>query len=128
MPDVPKTVSVENYSYWMMDGQDFRKFFAGLGDWTPNKELLPDGIAGLSAKVEALGMKFGLWFEPEMVNADSDLYRSHPDWLLKTPHRHSSLTRHQYVLDFSRNDVVEHLYQQMSDLLRNAHILISNGI
>lgn len=99
-----------------------RNSFAGLGDWTPNKELLPDGIAGLSAKVEALGMKFGLWFEPEMVNADSDLYRSHPDWLLKTPHRHSSLTRHQYVLDFSRNDVVEHLYQQMSDLLRNAHI------
>lgn len=99
-----------------------RNSFAGLGDWTPNKELLPDGIAGLSAKVAALGMKFGLWFEPEMVNADSDLYRSHPDWLLKTPHRHSSLTRHQYVLDFSRNDVVEHLYQQMSDILRNAHI------
>ena len=62
-----------------------RNSFAGLGDWTPNKELLPDGIAGLSAKVAALGMKFGLWFEPEMVNADSDLYRSHPDWLLKTP-------------------------------------------
>lgn len=99
-----------------------RNSYAGLGDWTPNLELLPEGIAGLSRKIEALGMKFGLWFEPEMVNGDSDLYHSHPDWILKTPARNSSLARHQYVLDFSRADVVDHLYQQMSTLLRDAQI------
>ena len=58
---------------------------AGLGDWFVNREKLPDGIAGLSEKIEEMGMMFGLWFEPEMVNMDSDLYREHPDWIIQTP-------------------------------------------
>ena len=75
---------------------------AGLGDWVANEELLPNGIKGLSERIEALGLKFGLWFEPEMVNKDSDLYRAHPDWILQTPGRNTSHGRYQYVLDFAR--------------------------
>ena len=95
---------------------------AGLGDWYVNRDKLPQGVRGLAEKVTALGMKFGLWFEPEMVNEDSELYRAHPDWVLRTPGRSASKTRHQWVLDFSRDDVMENLYQQMSAILRDAPI------
>lgn len=95
---------------------------SGLGDWTPNLKRLPDGIKGLSEKIEALGLKFGLWFELEMVNKDSDLYRSHPDWIIQTPGRHASHGRKQYVLDFSRKEVVDHIYEMVAALLREAKI------
>ncbi len=96
---------------------------AGLGDWSSvNREKLPDGIDGLASKIEALGMKFGLWFEPEMVNKDSDLYRAHPDWIIETPGRSASPSRNQYVLDFSRREVVDEIYRQMSSILRGASI------
>ena len=95
---------------------------AGLGDWVANPEKLPEGIAGLSRKIEALGMKFGLWFEPEMVNKDSDLYRAHPDWILKTPGRMSCHGRFQYVLDFSRKDVVDCIYGMMEKILSEAKL------
>ncbi len=95
---------------------------SGLGDWTPNLNRLPDGIKGLSEKIEALGLKFGLWFELEMVNKDSDLYRSHPDWIIQTPGRHASHGRKQYVLDFSRKEVVDHIYEMVAALLREAKI------
>ena len=87
---------------------------AGLGDWAANPRLLPNGIKGLAERVEGLGMKFGLWFEPEMVNKDSDLYRAHPDWILSTPGRSASHGRYQYVLDFSRKEVVDAIYGQMA--------------
>ena len=90
---------------------------AGLGDWKANPDRLPDGIAGIAAKIEALGMKFGLWFEPEMVNKDSDLYRLHPDWILSVPERPQSHGRFQHVLDFSRKEVVDCIYQMMADVL-----------
>ncbi len=95
---------------------------AGLGDWKPNKDRLPNGITGLASRIEALGMKFGLWFEPEMTNKDSDLYRAHPDWILSTPQRSQSQGRNQYVLDFSRAEVVDAIYAQMADLLSSASI------
>lgn len=95
---------------------------AGLGDWTPAAELLPEGIAGLSRKIKELGMDFGLWFEPEMVNKDSDLYRAHPDWILHIPERSTSHGRYQYVLDFSRKEVVNHIYSMMAEILGNADI------
>lgn len=95
---------------------------AGLGDWTPNPDRLPDGIRGISEKIEALGMKFGLWFEPEMVNPDSDLYRAHPDWVLATPGRRKSQGRYQYVLDFSRKEVVDNIYNQMKKILGGARV------
>lgn len=95
---------------------------AGLGDWIANPELLPDGITGLAQKIEDLGMKFGLWFEPEMVNKDSDLYREHPDWILATPNRSTSHGRFQYVLDFSRKEVVDRIYEMMAKILSEAKI------
>ena len=95
---------------------------AGLGDWTPNKERLPQGIRGLSERIEALGMKFGLWFEPEMTNKDSELYRAHPDWILQTPNRSASHGRYQYVLDFSRKEVVDCIYGMMEKILSEAKI------
>ena len=95
---------------------------AGLGDWYANKKRLPRGIKGLAERIEALGMKFGLWFEPEMVNKDSDLYRLHPDWILQTPGRSVSHGRYQYVLDFSRKEVVDCIYEMMAKLLAEARI------
>ena len=95
---------------------------AGLGDWVANRDRLPNGIEGIAEKIEALGMKFGLWFEPEMVNMDSDLYRAHPDWLLQTPGRKNSHGRNQYVLDFSRKEVVDFIHESMAKILRNAKV------
>lgn len=95
----------------------------GLGDWyVTNYDKLPDGIVGLANKVEEMGLKFGLWFEPEMVNKDSDLYRKHPDWIIATPNRRSSPSRNQYVLDFSRAEVVDYIYSLMEKVLSEAKI------
>lgn len=95
---------------------------AGLGDWIANPDLLPEGITGLARRIEDIGMKFGLWFEPEMVNKDSDLYRNHPDWILKTPQRGASHGRFQYVLDFSRKEVVDCIYEMMAKILSTAKV------
>lgn len=95
---------------------------AGLGDWYPNLEKLPEGISGLSKKVNELGMKFGLWFEPEMVNKDSDLYRAHPKWTLETPNRKSSHGRNQFVLDFSNPEVVDYIYNMMVKVIEESNI------
>ena len=96
--------------------------YRGLGDWVVNLEKLPDGIAGLSRKVEALGLKFGLWVELEMVNKDSDLYRAHPDWIIGVPGRFESHGRHQHVLDFSRKEVVDYIYEMISKVIRESRI------
>ena len=95
---------------------------AGLGDWKANPERLPEGITGLAQKIEALGMKFGLWFEPEMVNKDSDLYREHPDWILSVSERRQSQGRYQYVLDFSRKEVVDYIYDRMAEILGSGKV------
>ena len=96
--------------------------YAGLGDWVANRERLPQGIKGIADRIEEMGMKFGLWFEPEMVNKDSDLYRAHPDWILQTPQRHSCHGRNQYVLDFSRKEVVDCIYEMMYKILSEAKV------
>ncbi len=96
--------------------------YAGLGDWVANRSRLPNGIKGLAERIEALGMRFGLWFEPEMVNKDSDLYRAHPDWILQTPGRRSSPGRNQFVLDFSRPEVVDCIYGMMAKILSEAKV------
>lgn len=96
--------------------------YRGLGDWYVNLEKLPHGISGLSEKIEGLGLKFGLWVELEMVNKDSDLYREHPDWVIGTPERFESHGRHQYVLDFSRKEVVDHIYEMISKVIRESSV------
>lgn len=93
-----------------------------LGDWYPNLNKLPHGITGLAKKVTELGLDFGLWFEPEMISIDSDLYRAHPEWMLSTPHRHPSQGRHQYVLDFSNPEVVQFIGDMMVKILSEAPI------
>ncbi|MGM9907048.1 alpha-galactosidase [Limosilactobacillus sp.] len=95
---------------------------AGLGDWWVNRDRLPDGISGLAKRIHRLGMMFGLWFEPEMTNKDSDLYRSHPDYILQTPERHPSQGRRQYVLDFSRPEVVDYIHDLIAKVLRTGHV------
>lgn len=95
---------------------------AGLGDWVAAKELLPNGITGVADRIEEIGMKFGLWIEPEMVNADSDLFRAHPDWALSVPGRPMTHGRYQYVLDFSRKEVVDHIHSMIARILREAKV------
>lgn len=91
---------------------------AGLGDWTVRADAFPNGLEPLVAEVHRLGMKFGLWIEPEMVNPDSDLYRAHPDWILHFPGRPRTLARNQMILDFGRPEVVEHIFGVLDELAR----------
>lgn len=93
-----------------------------LGDWTVNKEKLPSGIDGLAEKINELGLKFGLWIEPEMVSPDSELYRKHPDWAVKVSERTPVEIRHQLVLDLSRDEVCEYVIDAVSAVLKNANI------
>lgn len=95
---------------------------AGLGDWTPNPDRFPAGLKPLAEDVRALGMQFGIWVEPEMVNADSDLYRAHPDWVQFQPGRRRTEFRNQLVLNLAREDVQEYLWEKLDDLLASAPI------
>lgn len=89
---------------------------AGLGDWTVNPQKFPNGLKPLIDHVKGLGMEFGLWVEPEMINANSDLYRAHPDWVIHFPDRPRSELRNQMVLNLARNDVKEHLFAVLDKL------------
>ncbi|WP_151482545.1 alpha-galactosidase [Streptomyces albicerus] len=95
---------------------------AGLGDWTPNPDRFPGGLKPLGDHVHALGMQFGIWVEPEMVNPDSDLYRAHPDWVQFQPGRKRTELRNQLVLNLAREDVQEYLWEQLDVLLSSAPI------
>lgn len=93
-----------------------------LGDWYTDKKKLPNGITGLANKVIDLGIDFGLWFEPEMISKVSELYKAHPDWVIHVPNRKRSEVRSQYVLDFSRKEVVNYIYDLMAEVLEGASI------
>ena len=95
---------------------------SGLGDWFVSEEKLNGGLGKLAEKIISLGMKFGLWFEPEMVSEDSDLYRSHPDWAIKIPSRNPVRSRYQLVLDMINPEVRDYLFGAISDILKNADI------
>lgn len=95
---------------------------SGLGDWYPNLEKFPFGIDGIARAVNEVGMKFGIWVEPEMVSLDSDLYRTHSDWCLCVPTRSRTTGRNQLVLDFSRKVVREYIFEQLHNLLSSANI------
>ncbi len=95
---------------------------SSLGDWYPNLEKLPKGIGDLSNKINDLGLEFGLWFEPEMVSRDSHIFDKHPEWVINTPERHMSHGRNQFVLDFSRKDVVDYIFGMMDKVLANSSI------
>lgn len=93
-----------------------------LGDWIVNEEKIKGGLKYLVDEVNKLGMKFGIWFEPEMVSPDSDLYRAHPDWALHIEGRTGTLSRNQYVLDFSRREVRDYIYDSLRKILNSANI------
>jgi alpha-galactosidase len=95
---------------------------AGLGDWTCDPVKYPNGLKPLAEKVHALGMEFGLWVEPEMVNPDSDLYRAHPDWALHAPGRAQPTARNQLVLNLALPEVRDYLFGALDKLLRDVPI------
>jgi alpha-galactosidase len=95
---------------------------SSLGDWFVDRRKLPSGIDGLASRIEAAGMKFGLWIEPEMVSARSRLFNEHPDWAIGVPGRPRTEGRHQYVLDFSRPEVVDHIFAELYEVLASAPI------
>lgn len=95
---------------------------SSLGDWFVNNDKLQGGLTNIAERVNKLGLSFGLWFEPEMISPDSELYRAHPDWCLHVPDRRRTVARTQLILDFSRNDVQEAIYQQISNILASAPI------
>jgi alpha-galactosidase len=88
-----------------------------LGDWYSDKAKFPNGIEAVAAKVKAKGLKFGLWYEPEMVNPESQLYRDHPDWIIGVPNRVSSKGRNQLILDLSRDEVQDYLFERIDSVL-----------
>ncbi|MEP5938349.1 MAG: alpha-galactosidase [Erythrobacter sp.] len=95
---------------------------AGLGDWYVSDEIYPDGLRPLADHVRSLGMEFGLWFEPEMVNPDSNLYRAHPDWVLSSPGVEQISSRHQLPLDLTRAEVCDHLFDRITALVQELGI------
>ena len=95
---------------------------SSLGDWWANEKKPPGGLGALAAEINALGMEFGLWIEPEMVSEDSQLYQEHPDWALNPPLRPQTRGRCQLVLDYTRADVLEYIAQALEKLLKTAHI------
>ena len=95
---------------------------SGLGDWQVNEKKLGCSLGELVRRVNAEGVKFGIWIEPEMISEDSDLYREHPDWAMQNPGRNPARGRNQLVLDFSREDVREHIFDQICRVLDQGNI------
>lgn len=104
---------------WFGDRNDDHR---ALGDWYVNEKKLKGGLSHLIERVNALGVKFGIWYEPEMINPDSDLYRAHPDWAIRAKGREHSISRYQCVLDMTRQDVRDNIFQQMYDVISKNNI------
>ena len=104
---------------WFGDRMDDN---AGLGDWVVNKKKIPCGLNNLVQQINDIGLKFGIWFEPEMVSEDSDLYRAHPDWAMQIPGRPAIRSRNQLVLDLTRKDVQDYLIKSVNKVLDSANI------
>lgn len=95
---------------------------SSLGDWFVNQKKFTNGVSGFAKKVHEKGMKFGLWFEPEMISIDSQLYEKHPEWMIKTPGRQATPARNQHVLDMTRPEVIDYLYQHMSAIIQQSKL------
>lgn len=95
---------------------------AGLGDWSVDTNKFPNGLSPMIGRINETGLDFGIWVEPEMINENSDLYRTHPDWILEFPNRTKDTWRHQLTLNFAREDVYQYIYKSMRELLANNNI------
>ena len=123
--DIAREASKDGIEMLVMDDGWFghRSFDdSSLGDWYVNEEKLKGGLKPLVDEVNKLGMKFGIWFEPEMVSPDSDLFRAHPDWAIQIKGREPGMARAQYVLDITRKEVRDHIMNQVEGILRSANI------
>ncbi len=96
--------------------------YSGLGDWIVNEDKIKGGLPKLVKRIKALGLKFGIWIEPEMVSEDSDLYRAHPDWVLRIPERRMTRSRHQLNLDITRKEVRDHVMTQIFKVLDSCEV------
>ena len=95
---------------------------SSLGDWTTDYRRLPKGISYIADEIHKMGIQFGLWFEPEMISIDSELYRTHPEWMICAPHRKPSVGRHQYVLDFTNQEVIDYLFDAISSIIQETKL------
>lgn len=95
---------------------------SSLGDWTTDYRRIPKGVSYIADEIHKMGMQFGLWFEPEMISIDSELYRTHPEWMICTPHRKPSVGRHQYVLDFTNPEVIDYLFDAISKMIHETKL------
>lgn len=123
--ELAKTAKEVNIDMLVMDDGWFGKRDddnSGLGDWFVNEKKLGGTLGNLIKRINDLGVKFGIWIEPEMVSEDSDLYRKHPDWALTVPGRNPVRSRNQLVLDFSRKEVVDEIYDQICKVLDQGNI------
>ncbi len=95
---------------------------SSLGDWATDYRRIPKGVSYIADEIHKMGMQFGLWFEPEMISIDSELYRTHPEWMICTPHRKPSVGRHQYVLDFTNPEVIDYLFDAISKMIHETKL------
>lgn len=123
--DLAKVASQSGIELFVLDDGWFGQRHSdtsSLGDWYENREKLPHGLKGLAQAINQMGMTFGLWFEPEMVSEDSDLYRQHPDWAIQTKGRPHTYSREQFVLDLSKDEVCDYIITRVSEILESAAI------
>ncbi|MGX6444451.1 alpha-galactosidase [Neobacillus sp. K501] len=123
--DIAKSASVLGIELFVLDDGWFGKRnddTSSLGDWQVDLDKLPNGLESLARKISETGMQFGLWFEPEMISPNSELFRDHPDWAVGMPEQHQTLGRNQLVLDFSRPEIVDYIYEKMSDIMKRTDL------
>ena len=123
--DIAREASKDGIEMLVMDDGWFGKRNSdncSLGDWVVNEDKVKGGLKHLVDEVNKLGMKFGIWFEPEMISPDSDLFRAHPDWAIQIPGREPGMSRQQYVLDITRKEVEDYAYEAVAKILRSANI------
>ena len=123
--DIAREASALGIEMLVMDDGWFGKRNAdnsSLGDWFVNEDKINGGLKYLVDEVNKLGMEFGMWIEPEMISEDSELFRKHPDWCIQIPGRKPALCREQYVLDFSRKEIVDYIYSKIKLVIASANI------
>lgn len=123
--DIASRAKEAGYEMFVLDDGWFGKRNddrSSLGDWYVNREKLPNGLDGLAKRINDMGMKFGLWIEPEMISPDSDLYRAHPDWCIHADGRRRTENRQQLVLDLSRDEICDYLIGVFTGIIESANI------
>ena len=128
--DIAREAKKDGIEMLVMDDGWFgkrNKDDSSLGDWVVNEEKIKGGLKNLVDKVNEIGLEFGIWFEPEMISPDSNLYKEHPEWAIQIPGREATESRCQYVLDLSRPEVQDYAYESVVKILRSANMKIGRA-